>query len=114
MGLRKSKHLIRTLLILICFQFTAAAVVSVEMDKSPAHNSFAAQKLSKPISISSLFEKTESENEENDKAVAVEYENFNFIFLDYLTPQQSVLRTDIVSFHIQEPSLFGLHCVFRI
>ena len=114
MSLRKSKYLIRTILILICFQFTAASFVSAEIGVSTSHIGLTAQKVSKPLSLSSLFEKTEKEGEEREKDFFVELPDFSLFNLSQFTSVRTVLRTDIISFHIQEPPLFELHCVFLI
>jgi len=114
MSLRKSKYLIRTILILICFQFTAASFVSAEIGASTSHIGFTAQKVSKPLTLSSLFEKTEKEGEEREKDFFVDLPDFRFFNFSQITSVQTALRTDIVSYHIQKPPLFELHCVFLI
>jgi len=113
MGLLKSNHLIRTLLIVFCFQFTVASFLSVEAVNGSAHNSFASHKLAKPLTLlSSLFEKTEKDEREKDFVAEVqEFAPYNF---NRFTPVQTILRTDIISYHIQKPPLFELHCVFLI
>jgi hypothetical protein len=114
MGLRRSKYLIRTILILLCFQFTAASFVSVEPGSSVAHHSFTSQKLSKSITLASLFEKTEREGEERDEDFFVDLPDFRFYNFSQIASVPTVLRTDIVSFHIQKPPLFRLYQVFLI
>jgi hypothetical protein len=114
MGLRRSKYLIRTILILLCFQFTAASFVSVEVGTSVSHYAFTSQKLSKSLTLSSLFEKTEKEDEGREKDFFIELPDFNSFTFSQGSAVQTILRTDIVSFHIQEPPLFRLHCTFLI
>lgn len=113
MGLRRSKYLIRTILILLCFQFTAASFVSVDYGSNVSHYAFTSQKLSKSLSLSSLFEKTEREGEEREKDFFVDLPDFKFFNFSQIASAQTVL-TDIVSYHIQKPPLFRLHCVFLI
>ena len=114
MGLRKSKYLIRLVLILICFQFTAASFITVEPSDSSSHISLSASKVSKPISLSSLFEKTEKEEEEKERGFIVEVPDFSFFDYNQFASVQTRLRTGIISCHIQKPSLQRLNCVFLI
>lgn len=114
MRLRKSKLLIRTILLLICFQFTVATFVSAEVANSSSQISFTTHKLTKPVSLSSLFEKSETEGEEKNKTFAIEFQDITPFDLSRNTFVQTHLRTDIISQHIRKPSLHGLHCVFLI
>jgi len=114
MGLRKSKYFIRTILLLLCFQFIAASFVSADVETSVSHYSFTSQKLSKTLTLSSLFEKTETEDEGREKDFFIELSDFRFFNFSQIASVQTALRTDIVSFHVQQPPLFRLHCVFLI
>jgi hypothetical protein len=114
MGLRKSIYLIRLVLLLICFQFTAASLVTVESVDSSSHISLAASKVSKPITLSSLFEKTEKEEEEKERGFVVDVPDFSFFNFNQFASVQTRLRTDIISCHIQKPSLQRLYCIFLI
>jgi len=114
MGLRRSKFLIRAILVLICFQFGAAPFVSTEPGDNVPQLVFTSHKVSKQLTLSSLFEKTEKEGEERDKDFFVELPDFRFFNRSTLASIRTVLRTDIISHHIQEPPLFRLHCVFII
>jgi hypothetical protein len=114
MSLRKSKFLIRSILILICFQFTAATFVSGEIATSSSHASFAAHKATKPISLSSLFEKSETEGEEKNKDFDDEVQDIRSFDFNRIISVQTHLGTDVISLHIRKPSLHGLHCVFLI
>jgi len=116
MSIRKSIMLVRLLLLAICFQFAAPAVVTAEVLKDPAHISFASQKqTSKPLSISSLFEKTESEGEEErTKFEAVELHDISLTFQLRSAFDQSLFESSIISAHSYQQPLFRLFCVFLI
>jgi hypothetical protein len=114
MSLRKSNYLIRTILILICFQFTATVVVSGEIEKGGSHTAYTSQKSSKTSSFESLFEKTERETEEKDKIFAVDLGEWDSNHLVQALISHTCLRTDIVSDHIQKPPLYRLHCIYLI
>jgi hypothetical protein len=117
MPLRKAIFLIRLLLIVICIQFTAPAVMAMPLSTG-AHTQgtfVPFKKASKPLSTSSLFEKTETEGEgERLKFEAVEIEDISIsCYFRSQTFQSPCTDGPIILYGHQQP-LFRLHCVFLI
>jgi hypothetical protein len=115
MGLRKATYLIRTLLVLISFQFTAPVVFAGQVEKDLTHFSISTQKQStKSFGLSTLFEKTEKEGEEErTKFSTVELRDIDLTFRVRSVAHQS-FQLSTVSEHIQQSPLFRLHCVYLI
>jgi hypothetical protein len=115
MKLRKATYLIRALLIVVCFQFTAPLVVASSIEKSHADHSLTSQKhASKPLTLSSLFEKTEKEGEE--ERTKFEAEALQDLTLHYRVRLTSFNKIHFgnVSSHLYQQPLFTLHCVYLI
>lgn len=119
MRLRTSKYLIRTALILICFQFIGPAFVTqpsgseiliantTTFHKQVAHSTLA----------SILFEKTEKEAEEEDAGFAAftgELFDFTVSYTNRISASQITQPFHSISGHLEEPPLFTLHCIFLI
>lgn len=115
MRLRKATYLIRALLIAVCFQFTAPVIVAGPLEQNTTHHSIASQKhTSNPLTLSSLFEKTEKEGEEErTKFEAVALEDITLAHLVRLVSFQSI-HFNTVSSHLYQQPLFALHCVYLI
>jgi hypothetical protein len=115
MELRKATYLIRALLIVVCFQFTAPVIVANPLEKNSSEYSISSQKqASKPLTLSSLFEKTEKEGEEErTKFEAVALEDITLTNLVRLVSFQSI-QFNNVSSHLHQQPLFTLHCVYLI
>lgn len=117
MSLRTSKYLIRTVLILLSFQFVAPAFVTSANEQEPVHfNSPAFQKHAPHTSLdASLFEKEEKEaEEEQDLLVEAELLDFSSLYSDRISASQITYVVQIISEHIQEPALLTLLCIFII
>lgn len=117
MPLRKAIFLIRLLLLVICIQFTAPAVMAMPLSTG-AHTQgtfVPIKKASKPLSTSSLFEKTETEGEgERLKFDAVEIEDISVsCYFRSQTYQSNGTASPTICYGYQQP-LFRLHCVFLI
>jgi hypothetical protein len=115
MKLRKATYLIRALLIVLCFQFTAPFVVASPIESNSSDHSFSSQKhASKPLTLSSLFEKTEKESEEErTKFESGPVQDLTLNYLVRLVSFQSI-RFSNVSSHLYKQPLFTLHCVYLI
>jgi hypothetical protein len=119
MRLRTSTHLIRTVLILISFQFLAPAFVW-QPEFGTSHASQHVHVLSKHASqsnaIAALFEITEreTEEEERDKLVAIEVVDNAIAYTERISASQEVQKQPIVSQHLQESPLFILNCAYLI
>jgi 5,10-methylenetetrahydrofolate reductase len=115
MKLRKATYLIRALLVAICFQFTAPVVVAGPIEENSTHHVIASQKhASSPLSLASLFEKTEKEGEEErTKFEAVAIQDLALTFRVRLFSFQSI-HFNSVSSHLYQQPLFTLHCVYLI
>jgi hypothetical protein len=118
MRLRTSKYLIRTALILFCFQFIGPAFVAqpsgteIISDITTFHKQVAHSALA-----SILFEKTEREAEEEDAGfVAFNGELFDFTvsYSNRISASQITQPLHTISGHLEEPPLFTLHCIFLI
>lgn len=117
MGIRTSKYLIRSALILFCFQLLGTIFVSQEGEEQvTATQGVVIQKHSAPSSLTSLFEKTEKETEEekHDKFFAFALIDFSASFCERLFSIRYPLQFSAASQHAQEPSLRVLHCTFLI
>lgn len=119
MRLRTSKYLIRTALILICFQFIGTAFVS-QPDESETliTNTTAFHKLSVHSTLASiLFEKEEKEAEEEDSGFTfftTELFDFTLSYTNRISASQITQPVHSISGHLEEPPLFTLHCIFLI
>jgi hypothetical protein len=117
MTLRKAIFLIRLLLIVICIQFTAPAVMAVPL-ASGGHtqgNFVPVKKAGKPLTASSLFEKTETEGEgERLKFDAVEIEDFSISCHFRSQTFKSLCAIGPIILYGHPQPLFRLHCVFLI
>jgi hypothetical protein len=90
-------------------------VVASPVEKNSTDHTLASQKhASKPISLSTLFEKTEKEGEE--ERTKFESEVFQDLTLSYLVRLVSfqTIRFSNVSSHLDQQPLFRLHCVYLI
>lgn len=116
MELLQSKYLIRTVLILISFQFFAAAFVTEASQEGSIHFSSTVHKqTSHSLTFASLFEKTETEAEEErlkfeaveleDISTSFHYRSETFLSLHFIGPP-------VFAGHDQP--LFHLYCVFLI
>lgn len=116
MGLRQSKHLIRTVLILISFQFLASAFVIEAPQEGSIHFSSTIHKhAAHSLTFASLFEKNETEGEEERfKFEAVELEDISTSFPFRSETFQSLHFIGPVIFTGSDQPLFRLHCVFLI
>lgn len=119
MRLRTSKYLIRTALILICFQFIGTAFVSQPGESETLMtNSTSFHKLSVHSSLASiLFEKEEKEAEEKDEnlnAFTAELFDFTLSYTNRISASQITEPFHTISGHLEEPPLFTLHCIFLI
>ena len=115
MGLRQSKYLIRTVLILISFQFFASAFVTEATQEGSIHFSSTIHKQSAhSLTFASLFEKNEKEGEERDKSLTVDVQDLTSSYFDRINAFRATFHFNTVSQHIQEPPLFRLHCRFII
>ena len=119
MRLRTSKYLIRTALLLICFQFIAPAFVTESNTSETAHQHGATlhKQLVHSNLASALFEKEEKEAEEEDAGTNI----FRAALLDFAVSYSSRIYASqvtvpfhTISGHLQEPALFTLHCIFLI
>jgi hypothetical protein len=119
MRLRTSKYLIRTTLLLICFQFLAPAFVSESGASETLHHHGASlhKQLVHSNLASALFEKEEKEAEEEDAGTNI----FSVALLDFavsyssrISASQVTVPFHAISGHLQEPTLFTLHCTFLI
>lgn len=118
MRLRTSTHLIRTVLILISFQFLLPAFVwQAEMEHASA-SSFAQvlhKHAAQSASVATVFEVTERETEEErDKLVGVDAVNNALAYTERISASQFVMQDQRVSLHLQELPLFIIHCTYRI
>lgn len=119
MRLRTSKYLIRTALLLICFQFVAPAFV-MESDASETVHHYGAtlHKQAVHSSLSSiLFEKEEKEAEEKDSGknvFSVALFDFAVSYSSRISASQVTVPFHSISGHLREPALFTLHCIFLI
>jgi hypothetical protein len=118
MRLRTSTHLIRTVLILISFQFMVPAFVW-QAEPRHTHTSAFEQVLHKhaaqSASVTSLFEVAERETEEErDKLVGVDAVDNALAYTERISASQLVLEDQTVSQHLQELPLFIIHCTYRI
>ena len=115
MNLRKATYLIRALLIAVCFQFMAPVVVASPVERILSDHSLTSHKqASKPLSLSSLFEKTENEGEEErTKFESVALEDLTLTHLVRLVSFQSIY-SDNISTHLLQQPLFRLFCVYLI
>jgi hypothetical protein len=117
MALRTSKYLIRSVLILFCFQLLGAIFISQAGEEHVAiTDGVVLQKHSPPSTLNSLFEKTEKETEEekHDKLFAFALIDFSASFCERLFSIRYPLQFSTASQHAQEPSLRVLHCTFLI
>lgn len=117
MTLRKAIFLIRLLLIVICIQFTAPAVMAMPLSTGGHEQGtfIPIKKAGKPFSASSLFEKTETEGEgERLKFDAVEIEDISISSYFRSQTFQSPCTKGPVVLNGHQQSLFRLHCVFLI
>lgn len=117
MRLRSSKYLILAVLVLFCFQLLAGILVSASLGQAESyHHNISFQKHHSTSSLISLFEKTEKENEEEerDKSLSVPLHDFTISFSERLFSLRSPLQFNAISQHAQEPSLRVLHCTFTI
>lgn len=115
MKFRRATYLIRALLLVVCFQFTAPLVVASPIEKNFSDSSLASQKhASKPITLSSLFEKTEKEGEE--ERTKFEAEAHNDIALNYLVQVVLFNKAQVsnISSHLYKQPLFALYCIYLI
>jgi hypothetical protein len=117
MILRKSIVLIRLLLIVICIQFTAPSTLAVPFTDAGDEQGtiLPIKKAGKPLSPSSLFEKTETkEKGERFKFHAVEIEDFSISCHFRSQICQVCCTNNPVILYGHQPPLFRLHCVFLI
>lgn len=117
MILRKAIFLIRLLLIVICIQFTAPAVMAMPLTAGGHEQGtfVPIKKTGKPLSTSSLFEKTETEGEgERLKFDAVEIEDISASCHFRSQTFQSPCTNGPIVLYGHQPPLFRLHCVFLI
>lgn len=119
MRLRTSKYLIRTALLLICFQFIAPAFVAESGTSETAHHQGATlhKQLVHSNLSSALFEKEEKEAEEEDSEdglFSVALFDFAVSYSSRISASQITAPFHVVSGHLQEPALFTLHCIFLI
>jgi hypothetical protein len=117
MILRKSIVLIRLLLIVICIQFAAPSALAAPFtDAGNEHGTLLPiKKAGKPLSPSSLFEKTETkEKGERFKFYAVEIEDFSISCHFRSQTFQACCTNSPIVLYGHQPSLFRLHCVFLI
>lgn len=116
MRLRTSKYLIRTVLILISFQFIAPAFVSSAAEQESFHFETTLQKhINHSVSLSSVFEKTETENEEErDKTCNVQLLDITVLHSTRVSASQKIIHQHNVSLHLEALTLFDLHCVYLI
>jgi len=119
MRLRTSKYLIRTALLLICFQFVAPAFVteSGASETTYHHTASLHKQVVHSNLASALFEKEEKEAEEEDagtSAISVALFDFLVSYSSRISASQISVLFHTVSGHLQEPALFTLHCIFLI
>ncbi len=117
MAIRTSKYLIRSVLILFCFQLLGVIFVSQESEEQISfEQGVIFQKHSNPSSLTSLFEKTENETEEekHDKIKAIEILDLLICYTGRISASQSSQKFQSVSQHIQELPLFDFFCTYRI
>ena len=119
MRLRTSKYLIRTALLLICFQFVAPAFVteSGASETTYHHSATLHKQLIHANLASALFEKEEKEAEEEDagtNSISVALFDFLVSYSSRISASQVTVPFQVVSGHLQEPALFTLHCIFLI
>lgn len=119
MRLRTSKYLIRTALLLICFQFVAPAfVMESGASETPHHHGATLHKqLVHSNLASALFEKEEKEAEEEDSEnglFRVALFDFAVSYSSRISASQVTEPFHAISGHLQEPALFTLHCIFLI
>lgn len=117
MRLRSFTYLIRTVLILISFQFLAPAFLT-DSPVIPTANyvNFLHKHSGQTASFASLLEKTEkeSEEEERDKFLAAEILDLFTSYAQRITASQTILSYQAASEHLQELPLFDLYCIYRI
>ncbi len=117
MTLRKAIFLIRLLLVVICIQFTVPAVMASPLtNRGHLWGTFVpVKKAPKPLSASSLFEKTESEGEgERLKFEAIELEDISVSSSFRSETYHSIYCICPAISPAQHQPLFRLHCVFLI
>lgn len=119
MRLRTSKYLIRTALILLCFQFIGPAFVSQSSgSETLIANTTSFHKSSVHSTLASvLFEKTEKEAEEEEggfAAFTAELFDFTLSYTNRISASQITQPLHTISGHLEEPPLFTLHCIFLI
>jgi hypothetical protein len=117
MGIRTSKYLIQSVLILFCFQLLGTIFVSQEAEEQfTPTQSVAFQKHSAPTALNALFEKTEKETEEekHDKFFSFALIDFSLSFCERLFSIRLPLQFSVISQHTQEISLRIFHSTFLI
>lgn len=116
MRLRTSKYLIRTALLLICFQFVAPAFITESgASETVHHHGVTLHKQIVHSSLSSVLFEKEAEEEDSEKYVfSVALFDFAVSYSSRISASQVTVPFHSISGHLQEPSLFTLHCIFLI
>lgn len=119
MRLRTSTHLIRTVLILISFQFLVPAFVwqtETEQATISTFENVLHKHASQSASVATLFEiaERETEEEERDKLLGVDAVDNALAYTERISASQRVRQCQIVSQHLRELPLFIIHCTYRI